>query len=186
MLKEKLISYYGNIPTAQEELIEKKCIGYTENDENLLFDFVTEHWSKDFGFPDVSKLSKAFKEIPPSNQPRKDNCSVCSECGTKYSSTMVYCPECWKKGKQTMSKGILCSETKIPNVVRFNKEHWQDSEGCISCYNCQLEEKEFCKNFGNPNWNCSEFRNCLCNVCCARFKKNNRMLEEQYGKKLFF
>lgn len=173
MLKEKLVEYYGDIPKVQDELINKKCLGYTLDDEEKLFEYITENCPRNFGFPDVSKLSTAFKEILPSNTPRKYSCCVCSQCGTYYHTTMMFCPECWKKGERVMQRSILIQDDDIPNVIHYNQGYGTSTEEMPSCYNCIRDKKTYCKNFGRPNFFCEEMRECECNSCCVKHKKKN-------------
>lgn len=182
MLKEELQDYYGNIPKAQNDFIDKSCLGYTEADEERLFEFIVEQCPKNFGFPDISKLSKAFKTIPPSNKQRTYFCNVCSECGTHYKWSMCYCPVCWNNGKKVSDHSVLVSQEKIPDVKKYNVEYWTDEPNFPSCYNCSLEHKWYCPNFGKPDFFCKEFRECSCNACCVKHKKRNELIQQERNK----
>lgn len=182
MLKEELQGYYGSIPKPQNDFIDKMCLGYTEADEERLFDFIVEQCPKNFGFPDISKLSKGFKAIPPTNKQRTYCCNVCSECGTYYKYSMCYCPECWSKGKKISGHSVMVSQEEIPGVKKYNVEYWNDAPGFPSCYNCTEEYKSYCPNFGKPNFFCKDFRECSCKVCCVKHKKQNELLQEQRNK----
>lgn len=179
MLKEKLQEYYGVISKIQNDFIDKMCLGYTEADEEKLFEFIIEQCPKNFGFPDISKLSKAFKAIPSSNKQRTYYCNVCSVCGTYYNWSMYYCPVCWNNGKKVSEHSVLVSSEKILDVKRYNAESYTDYPNFPSCYNCTLEHKLFCNNFGKPNFFCKEFRECACNACCVKHKKQNELMQQQ-------
>ena len=184
MLKERLQEYYGQIPKEQDKFIVKKCLGYTEADEDKLFDAVVEECPRQFGFPDISKLQKAFKAVPPSNSSKTYYCSVCNICGARYMYTLPYCPVCWSSGKKVSDYSVLVSQEEIQDVIRFNKENCNSFSGVESCYDCKLKKKVYCKNYGRPNFFCSELRECECNACCVRMKKmNENLLETRKQKK---
>lgn len=182
MLKEKLTEYYGEPSKVQSDYISRKYLGYTQEDGEKLYDYIVDNCPLNFGFPDISKLSEAFKKIPPSNMPKKFVCNVCSKCHTKYHYTMMYCPTCWSKGERVAEHGVMITDEELPDVIRYNMEHISDIEPLHikNCYDCKLESKNRCKHFGLPFWQCREFHDCECARCCVAIKRA-REKEESTG-----
>lgn len=171
MLIEKLTEYYGEPNKQQRDFIDKKHLGYTAADSDKLYEYILENCPQDFGFPDISKLSKAFKTIPPSDVIKRYLCCVCSNCGTYYHYSMMYCPSCWNKGLKVTTHAIKVSDEEIPHVVRYNMEHVSTSI-LPSCYSCKVENKEWCKHFGVAFWKCDELQTCPCASCCVKVKRD--------------
>lgn len=176
MLKEKLADYYGEPDKARENFIDKKFLGYTEVDAEKLYEYILERCPKNFGFPDISKLAEAFKAVPPSTSQKKYVCCVCNKCGAYYHYSMMYCPDCWERGEKITSHSVKVSDEEIPRVTRYNMEHVGENI-LPSCYSCQSENKNRCKHFGLPYWNCKEMRNCNCVTCCAKVRREAERVE---------
>lgn len=176
-LKIRLADYYGELTDEEAEYIDKHSLGYTEKDLQRLFECITEMKQERSDGIDFETIQKGFKFVQPSVSDKKFCYAVCDKCGTKYWYTMIYCPTCWKQGKQISTRSIKVTDEEPKDVIRFSNESVSPiNEHYGSCYDCKEEIKSYCRHFGNPDWFCKDFRECTCRGCCAAIKAETRRL----------
>lgn len=114
--------------------------------------------------------------------------ALCLECGCEYDYGLPMCPACYNNGLDCRAKAIKTSEFQPPmKVIRYNKQYMNGDKNETVCYNCVHKNQSFCKNYGNPNWNCNreEFESCSCSRCCAIAKRYNAELEKSRNQNKF-
>ena len=110
--------------------------------------------------------------------------AVCLECGCEYDYSLPMCPKCYENNLECRAKAIKTSEFQPPmKVVRYNKTFLK-YEKEQSCFNCINRKESYCKNFGNPNWDCrhEELEACNCKSCCSALKHAQRKVDEWRAK----
>ena len=110
--------------------------------------------------------------------------AVCLECGCEYDYSLPMCPKCYENNLECRAKAIKTSEFQPPmKVVRYNKTFLK-YEKEQSCFDCINRKESYCKNFGNPNWDCrqEELHACNCNKCCSALKTAQRKVDEWRAK----
>lgn len=170
MLLERLIAYYGVCGDEESAFIAKRIDSYSEDAQDRLFEAITAENGKRYGFPDLSKLTKAFKDIRPDVDGKTENVVFWwrCKCGCEYFD-LPECPACGAKGmdeRALKSAGHLPDFTK--DVVRFNKPYKTTTDGSVSCYDCEHKYGSFCWNFGVKGYDCPRRTECPCNACCMR------------------
>jgi hypothetical protein len=184
-LFDELSDYYGacnsNIIIEKVKKLESK----SELFKQAFIEWVTKNHPKNFGFPDVTVIDKALKNVPDdSERKRIYYWKVCEKCHTKYGYDLDYCPTCYRQGIKDMhAYRVATGEIMPADLVRYNIKtaSWQIVEG-KNCYSCN--DGSFCKWFGNEFHNCSQsdFENCCCRQCCIRLKKMNEREDERRMK----
>lgn len=176
MLLDRLIAYYGFAGMEETEFINKRIGEYTEEAQNKLFGIITAESSKRYGFPDLSKLSKAFAEVRPDGsegdgKPARVWWAKCTVCGQEYWGDLMYCPVCHIRGNKVSEHKCVVSDI-MPNfehqVIRFNKPFRTSTNGSPSCYDCDSRIGSFCWYFGQKDFDCPRRSECACNTCCMR------------------
>ena len=135
----------------------------------------------------ISVLKKVFQDV--SGKKVKEHIwAVCLECGCEYDYDLPMCPDCYDRGFECRAKAVKKSEFQPPaKVIRYNKPYLNGDKGEFICYSCIHKKQSFCKNYGNPNWECKreEFEMCECRTCCGIAKRANRQLEETRSAEKF-
>lgn len=185
MLIERLEKYYGLADDEETRFILDKLDGYSEADEQRLYEYIISNKNRRYGFPDVSFLSKVFSEIKPESQKKnkKYYWCVCDNCGSAYSYrlSLTGCPVCWNKGFECRSYKMVVSENKPPmKVIRYNKSTRIGNEK--SCYDCEHNSLSFCGNFGNENYDCNKLGQCKCASCCIKAKRANESIAKESAR----
>ena len=138
-------------------------------------------------FPDISTMKNLLVKIT-GKQPKQYIWAVCLECGCEYDYELPCCPSCYDKGFDCRVKAVKKSEFQPPaKVIRYNKKYLNGDKNEYICYKCIHKKESYCRNFGNPNWNCKreEFEMCECRTCCGIAKTANRKLEESRSTEKF-
>jgi hypothetical protein len=128
----------------------------------------------------ILALKKVYQEIT-GKKAKEHIWAICLECGCEYDYGLPMCPACYDKGFDCRARAVKKSEFQPPmKVIKYNKQYQNGDKGETVCYNCVHKSGSFCKNFGNPNWNChrEEFESCNCARCCAVAKRYNAELEK--------
>lgn len=178
MIINELEGFYGK---ATEE--EKKWVA--ENlekiDPEVQTRFLTElHKIHNEGFPSVLVMKNLLVKIT-GMKPKLYIWAVCLECGCEYDYGLPMCPACFDKGLDCRTRAVKKSDFQPTfKVIKYNKQYMNGDRGEIVCYKCVHKKDSFCKNYGNPNWNCKreEFESCNCARCCAMSKRVNAELEK--------
>ena len=184
---QRIESYYGKELGAEEaRWVEQNLDGLTAEDCDKFIDVLGNVHRKGRGCPDIASMSKARLTIKDSK--KTYFWAICCECGCEYDYRLMLCPKCYEKGYKCTDKEIKVSDCRPPmKVIRYNKTfvNYKNAQGQkeMSCYRCEARELSFCPNFGNPDWNCMEYRNCKCNVCCAMERRANSRMKENKGEK---
>lgn len=185
---ERIEAYYGKeLGSEEKRWAEQNLGGLTGDYQDKFMDTLGNICKKGKGCPDISSMSKALQAVT-GKAPRVYFWSVCLECGTGYDYRLEMCPKCYEKGLKCTDKEVKVSDFPPPmNVIRYNKTflRYTNEKGQreMSCYNCEGREFSYCSNFGNPNWDCRDYRNCKCNACCSMERRANSKLKEQKGEK---
>ncbi len=174
MFLERLSDYFGTCGAEEAAWIEKRIGNYTEEAQEKLFEVLTSENSKRYGFPDISKLTKAFASVRPDGEEGKPKCIwwlKCNVCGCEYWGDLAACPSCHTRGKKERSAGVVKAQF-LPDftkeVVRFNKPWRLSTSADTSCYDCDSRAGSFCFFFGDPKYDCNKRTVCHCNTCCMR------------------
>lgn len=177
MIINELEGVYGKATDEEKQWI-------SENLEKLDYEVQTKYLTQlhkihTNGFPDVGILKNLLTRIT-GKQSKQYIWAVCLECGCEYDYRLPMCPACYDNGLDCRAKAVKKSEFQPPmNVVKYNKQYLNGDKGETVCYKCVHKKQNYCKNYGNPNWNCGreEFESCECRTCCAISKKANKALE---------
>lgn len=187
---ESIEAYYDDeLGGEEKKWIEQKLQNWDEEKQAKFMEQLKKVQKKSNGCPDVAILTKVFQTVT-GKAPKVYYWSVCLECGTGYDYRLEMCPKCYEKGLKCTDKEIKVSDFKPPmNVIRYNKTFlkYTNDKGQqeMSCYNCEGREFSYCPNFGNPNWDCRDYRNCKCNACCSMERRANAQMKEQEGEKRY-
>jgi hypothetical protein len=179
MIINELEGFYGKATEDEKQWIA----GNLEKlDADLQGKFLSELHKihKDSKFPDISIMKNLLVRVT-GKQPKQYIWAVCLECGCEYDYGLPMCPACYDKGLDCRARAVKKSEFQPPmKVIKYNKQYQNGDKGETVCYNCVHKSGSFCKNFGNPNWNChrEEFESCNCARCCAVAKRYNAELEK--------
>lgn len=172
MLLERLTDYYGICGAEEAAFINKRLSMYTDQAQEQLFEIITQENGKRFGFPDLSKLSKAFAQVSPDGKsagPKVWWWLKCRKCGCNYWGNLMLCPACNDKGIRSIETEVVTSSFPPPDtVIRFNKTGSRSTKDFKSCYDCKSRAGSFCWDFGKPNYDCKKRAECPCNECCMR------------------
>lgn len=138
------------------------------------------------GCPDIEVMTKVLQKVK--NIQPTYFWSVCSECGCEYDYRLMICPKCYENGFRCTDKEVKVSlSAPDRNVVMYNKTflNYVNDKGQkeMSCYDCEGREFSYCKNFGNPDWNCMEYNNCKCKACCSIERRANSRMKESKGER---
>ena len=180
MMLEKLVDIYGDFDENTKKWISENLRDMGEEAEENYLKVIQEEHSKRLGKPDIHKLKVILEKVT-GKKPKSYIWAVCLECGCEYDYNLPMCPACYDKGLDCRAKAVKKSEFQPPmKVIRYNKQYLNGDRGETVCYNCVHKNGSFCKNFGNPNWNChrEEFESCNCARCCATAKRYNADLEK--------
>ena len=177
MLVDEIENYYkGQLPEETKKWISENCRYFTEEESVNFKKVLFEQSSK---LPDIQKLKNILEKVT-GKKARVYIWAVCLECGCEYDYGLPMCPACYDKGLDCRAKAVKKSEFQPPmKVIKYNKQYLNGDRNEIVCYNCVHKKESFCKNFGNPNWNCNreDFESCVCARCCAVAKRENEKLK---------
>ena len=179
MIINELEGVYGKATDEEKQWI-------SENLEKLDYEVQTKYLTQlhkihTNGFPDVGIMKNLLTRIT-GKQPKQYIWAVCLECGCEYDYRLPMCPACYDNGLDCRAKAVKKSEFQPPmKVVRYNKKYLNGDKNEYICYKCIHKKESYCRNYGNPNWNCKreEFEMCECRTCCGVAKRINRQLEEK-------
>ena len=184
---EKLIEIYGDFEEETSKWISENLekLG-DENEQNFLKCLQEEH-SRRQGKPDICKLKKVLEKVT-GKKSKGFMWAVCLECGCEYDYELPCCPSCYDKGFECRARAVKKSEFQPTfKVIRYNKKYLNGDKNEYICYKCIHKKESYCRNYGNPNWDCKreEFEACECRTCCGLAKTANRKLEETRAKEKF-
>lgn len=177
---EKLQEIYGEFDENTRKWISENLKNLGEENEANYLRVIQEEHSKRQGKPDIRKLKIILEKIT-GKKAREFIWAVCLECGCEYDYSLPMCPDCYDRGFECRAKAVKKSEFQPPmKVIKYNKQYLNGDKGETVCYKCVHKKQSFCKNYGNPNWNCQreEFESCNCSRCCAIAKRFNGELEK--------
>lgn len=177
---EKLQEIYGEFDENTRKWISENLKNLGEENEANYLRVIQEEHSKRQGKPDIRKLKIILEKIT-GKKAREFIWAVCSECGCEYDYGLPMCPDCYDRGFECRARSVKKSEFQPPmKVIKYNKQYLNGDKGETVCYKCVHKNQSFCKNYGNPNWNCGreEFESCNCSRCCAIAKRFNAELEK--------
>ena len=178
MIINELEGFYGKATDDEKQWI---AINLEKLDSDVQTKFLTQlHKIHSGGFPDVSTMKNLLIRIT-GKKPKDYIWAVCMECGCEYDYGLPMCPVCYDKGLDCRARAVKKSEFQPPmKVIKYNKKYLNGDRVETVCYNCVHKKDSFCKNYGNPNWNChrEEFESCPCARCCAIAKRYNAELEK--------
>jgi hypothetical protein len=175
MFADELKNFHLKIGKEEEQWINENV---EKLDENQKLNFSRE--LQNYKEITILALKKVYQEIT-GKKAKEHIWAICLECGCEYDYGLPMCPACYDKGFDCRARAVKKSEFQPPmKVVRYNKQYQNGDKGETVCYNCVHKSGSFCKNFGNPNWNChrEEFESCNCARCCAVAKRYNAELEK--------
>ena len=178
---EKLIEIYGEFDETTTKWISENLEKLGEENEQNFLKCLQEEHSRRQGKPDIHKLNVVLEKVT-GKKTKGFIWAVCLECGCEYDYCLPMCPACFDKGLDCRTRAVKKSEFQPPaKVIRYNKQYQNGDKGEKICYYCEHRKTGYCKNFGNPNWNCKreEFEMCDCKLCCGVAKKINRQLDEK-------
>lgn len=178
MIINELEGVYGKATDEEKQWI-------SENLEKLDYEVQTKYLTQlhkihTNGFPDVGIMKNLLTRIT-GKQPKQYIWAVCLECGCEYDYRLPMCPACYDNGLDCRARAVKKSEFQPPmKVIKYNKQYLSGDKGETVCYNCVHKKQSYCKNFGNPNWNCGreEFESCVCSRCCSIAKRYNEKLKD--------
>ena len=177
---EKLQEIYGEFDESTRKWISENLKNLGEENEANYLRVIQEEHSKRQGKPDIRKLKIILEKIT-GKKSREFIWAVCLECGCEYDYGLPMCPDCYDRGFECRAKAVKKSEFQPPmKVINYNKQYLNGDKGETVCYKCVHKKQSYCKNYGNPNWNCQreEFESCNCSRCCAIAKRFNAELEK--------
>ena len=177
---EKLQEIYGEFDESTRKWISENLKNLGEENEANYLRVIQEEHSKRQGKPDIRKLKIILEKIT-GKKAREFIWAVCLECGCEYDYGLPMCPDCYDRGFECRAKAVKKSEFQPPmKVINYNKQYLNGDKGETVCYKCVHKKQSYCKNYGNPNWNCGreEFESCVCSRCCAIAKRINAELEK--------
>lgn len=184
MFIDELKNFHLKIGEAEEQWINENV---EKLDENQKLNFSRE--LQNYKEITILALKKVYQEIT-GKKAREYYWAVCLECGCEYDYSLPMCPACYDNGLECRARAVKKSEFQPPmKVIRYNKQYLNGDKNETICYNCVHKKQSFCKNFGNPKWNCQreEFESCPCARCCAVTKKYNEELEKnRSGNKMSY
>ena len=185
MFIDELREYYGLIDDEAKNFIEDVIGKYKDSEQKMLKEEFIRRFPRN-RFPDISSLSKFFREHKP--KVTVYYWAICLECGCEYDYSLPMCPKCYDKGLDCRTKAIRKSEFQPNfNVIKYNKAYLNGDPGEQTCFTCPNKKESYCKNFGNPDWTChrEEFEMCQCKLCCGKIKAENRKLAQSSKDKKF-
>ena len=177
---EKLQEIYGEFDENTRKWISENLKNLGEENEANFLRVIQEEHSKRQGKPDIRKLKIILEKIT-GKKAREFIWAVCMECGCEYDYGLPMCPDCYDRGFECRAKAVKKSEFQPPmKVINYNKQYLNGDKGETVCYKCVHKKQSYCKDYGNPNWNCGreEFESCVCSRCCAIAKRINAELEK--------
>ena len=173
---ERLEKFYGKIPEEEKAWIDDNINSLTDEQKGKFYKALTTVHEFKNGYPEISTMAEVFKKTM-NKAPKSYAWSVCLECGCEYDYRLAYCPACYAKEMMCTAKAVKKSNIK-PSIIQYNKTYLNGGNGETTCFNCEHKKNSYCKNFGNPNWNCKreEFEMCNCKICCSMAKRENQKL----------
>ena len=174
----ELESRFGTASEEQKKWVAEN-LGNLEEEQKEIF-LRELNKSNNGKFPDIALMKSLMVRIT-GKRPKEYIWAVCLECGCEYDYELPMCPACYDKGLECRARAVKKSEFQPPaKVIRYNKKYLNGDKNEYICYNCIHKKQSFCKNYGNPNWNCrrEEFESCNCARCCAVAKRYNAELEK--------
>lgn len=182
MFADELKNFHLKIGKEEEQWINENV---EKLDENQKLNFSRE--LQNYKEITILALKKVYQEIT-GKKAKEHIWAVCLECGCEYDYDLPCCPACYDKGFDCRAKAVKKSEFQPPmKVIRFNKHYMNGDKGEQICYTCIHKKESYCRNFGNPNWNCKreEFEMCECKTCCGIAKRANAELEKSRSREKF-
>lgn len=185
----RIESYYKSELGAEEKRwVLQNLSELTSEECDKYIDVLGREYKRNKGSPDIASMTKALQAVR--NVQKKFFWAVCIECGCEYDYRLAMCPKCYERGFKCVDKEVKVSSFKPPmSVVRYNKTFLKfvndKGQKEMSCYNCEGRELSYCPNFGNPDWNCHEYRECKCKACCSMERRANAKLKESKGARSY-
>ena len=179
---ERLEKFYGKIPENEKAWINDNIESLTDEQKGKFYQALTTVHEFKHGYPEITVMAEVYKKVM-NKAPKTYLWADCLECGCEYDYNLPMCPACYENGLDCRAKAVRKSEFQPPmKVIRYNKPYQHGDKGETVCYNCVHKNNSFCRNFGNPNWNCKreDFENCPCARCCAIAKRLNAEYEKNW------
>lgn len=174
----ELESRFGTATEEQKKWVAENLENLDEEQKEIFLRELNK--SNNGKFPEIAIMKSLLVRIT-GKRPKQYFWAVCLECGCEYNYDLPMCPACYEKGLDCRAKAIKKSDFQPPmKVIRYNKPYMNGDKGETVCFNCVHKNQSFCKDYGNPNWNCrrEEFESCNCSRCCAVAKRYNAELEK--------
>ncbi len=184
---ERIESYYkAELGSEEKRWVLQNLSVLTADECDKYIDELGRVHKRNKGCPDIEAMAKVLQKVK--NIQLTYFWSVCSECGCEYDYRLMICPKCYENGFRCTDKEIKVSLSEPGrNVVMYNKTFlkYVNDKGQqeMSCYNCKGRELSYCPNFGNPKWDCRDYRECKCNACCSMERRANSRMKENKGEK---
>lgn len=177
---EALEEIYGEFEENERKWITENLKNLGEENKQKYLQAIQETYSRRQGKPDIHKMKVILEKVT-GKKATVYFWAVCLECGCEYDYGLPMCPNCYDNGLDCRARAVKKSEFQPPmKVIKYNKQYQYGDKGEITCYNCTHKKESYCKNFGNPNWECrrEEYEMCECKECCGRLKRANRKVQE--------
>lgn len=185
MIKE-IEMVYGFMPEPEKKWIENNLKYLNVSERENYMNILRQENPARKGQPTIQMLQKVLTKVT-GKKPPIYFWSVCVECGCEYDNRLTLCPSCFAEGFECRTIAIKTSDISIPNnVIRYNKTAERSADGEKTCYECENREMSFCRNFGNPDWNCRDLQNCRCASCCVKHKKYNAEIKKNRANKITY
>jgi len=174
---QRIENEYGALNDTEKNYLLNNAKYFTEEDaDNFLIAIAKE--KKKGVKPSVKEFSDAMKKI--GKKPPVYYWCVCLECGTEYAYGLPMCPKCYDEGFECRAYEVKHSDFKPPmKTVNYNKQYLHGDEGEFICYECRFKEMSYCEHFGNPEWQCRDYRECPCSSCCSKMKSGNAKIKTE-------
>ena len=182
MFINELEGYFGKFSENIKDWIKDNLENLDEDLKSSYFTALRNAHNKRDGIPNIETLQRVYEKVM-DKKPKIYYWAICSACGCEYEYELPICPQCYKEGFECREIKVTKSEFKPPfKLVRYNKHFLVGDGKELSCYKCPNNYLSWCSNYGNPNWECRDYKDCKCAVCCAREKRVNA---EMYKNKSY-
>ena len=171
MFIDEMEGWFGKFGGIERQWITTNLESLTDEQKMNFMSVTKQLHGREEGTPTIATMQSALEKVT-GRKAQTYFWSVCMECGCEYDNDLPICPACFEKGLECRTIAIKTSEI-APNmkVIRYNKR-------TTACYSCVHKEMSFCIHFGQTWWTCKDYRDCKCNSCCLKTKKENQNLEE--------
>ncbi len=186
MFIDEVKKQYGQISEGAEQLINDVIGKYSKKEVEVLKNELFKTFTV---LPETEKLAKFFDAHKPKT--KVYFWCKCDDCGCEYDYTIPFCPSCERDGKHSSGYKIVKTEYEPakkyiqlnkPWLTPYNVQGQKDPHGeCVFCKKVDKPQSKFCWHFGDPDYNCSYFNVCECNVCCSFYSRLQRKENAKLG-----